>query len=140
MPHPRRKKVFGSCLFCHQEYPILHYGPPKQRRVSWCQCPGARYEQKRRKNSANRAYWLKCLTERGKAPQVRRVRGPEYRSQKREECLGVRIKNKWNTCRRCGDSTPNRYYCHTCWGRIESFVDVDMAVDVGESRRMGVRV
>lgn len=111
---PRRRKVFGSCLFCHQEYQILHYGPPRQRRVSWCQCAGARAEQKRRKNEANRVYWLKCRAERGKEPQVRRVRGPGYRSK-------------------------NRFYCHTCWVKIESWIDVDMAVDVGESRRMGVR-
>jgi hypothetical protein len=137
MPWAKRT-VRGCCYHCHQEYGIATYnfGP------SWHRCGPADSEKKRLRNAANREYHRKRQAEKGKTVIKRapRIPGNERWLSRQQEMKGVKkITPRTHVCKRCGVSTVNYWHCPNCLSVLSSAYNMDIYVEEGCSRRMGVR-
>ena len=135
MPWPK-KITMGSCIYCRQVYKIQHFFQG----FSWCRCPGAVAEQKRRKYEHNRMGYAVKQAELGRVVIGRREKKPSA-EKKRIEVTGVYIKNqRMHKCRVCGIETINWFLCPVHLSQASSNYDLSLIIETGESRHLGARL
>ena len=132
-----RRPVFACCKFCGAEYQVITYTRFGKRCWNWCKCPKAYELKSKLKAEYNRGY-RKNLDENGILQEKYRQYDARRTFRGHSEFKGVKIKVRKNICRYCGKKTANFMRCDQCLSKT-SWMDTDMAVDVGEWRRLGVR-
>ena len=135
----KRRTFLGCCIYCHEEYKIINYinaGP------TWCSCPQAVAEKRRRKNEFNKQWYARKQAREGKVVMKRVSRGKPKPSvlKRRQEVTGVYIRPKINLCKVCHTPTVNRWYCNTHLEALSRGYDLDLIIETGCSRRLGTRV
>ncbi len=131
MSRKPKPPVFGSCIYCREEYQIKYLRGRGQ--FSWCRCPGALDEK-------HRVKVIQCRESRHRMEKdpVRRAHRKRYLQAYNKEYRNALFPAKMHLCPRCRkELTVNRFACHTCHTKID--YDLDFSIDTGESHRMGVR-